>query len=110
MIELSALALLSALVFSLPISAWAAQDAGSDPLPGMGVAETTDYSEASEKDMQPAVGETGWRYDTYYLMPLTRHMSESGLPLYGQIMLYPVGALIDLVQLPIGALSGLAGE
>ena len=110
LLELSALALLSALVFSLPTAAWAGQDEGSDPMGAIGDADTMDYSKTSEKDMRGAASETGWRYDTYYLMPLTRHMPESGLPRYGQIMLYPFGALIDLIQLPVGALAGLVGE
>ena len=51
-----------------------------------------------------------WDYDPYYIFPLTRHMSDSGLPLAGQIALYPFAFVIDLGQWPIGALAGLAGK
>ena len=52
----------------------------------------------------------GWEYDPYYIFPLTRHMPDSELPLAGQIILYPIGFLIDLVQWPLGALAGLGGK
>lgn len=52
----------------------------------------------------------GWRYDTYYIFPLTRHMPDSELPMAGQIALYPFAFAIDLVQWPFGVLVGLGGE
>ena len=52
----------------------------------------------------------GWHYCSYYILPLTRHMQDSGLPLAGQIVLYPLAAAFDIAQLPFGALAGLAGE
>jgi len=103
-------ALLLALLLFGPAAARAAQEADAEVMKGMGVTESADGPEASDEAMRKATGETEWRYDTYYLFPLTRHMPDSGLPLYGQIMLYPLSAAIDLVQLPIGALAGLAGE
>jgi hypothetical protein len=51
-----------------------------------------------------------WEYDPYYIFPLTRHMPDSELPLAGQIILYPIGFMIDLVQWPLGALAGLGGK
>lgn len=52
----------------------------------------------------------GWRYDTYYIFPCTRHMPDSELPMAGQIALYPFAFAIDLVQWPFGMLVGLGGE
>jgi len=52
----------------------------------------------------------GWHYCSYYILPLTRHMEDSGLPLAGRIVLYPLAAAFDIAQLPFGALAGLAGE
>ena len=54
--------------------------------------------------------EDGWEFDTYYIFPLTRHMSDSGLPYGGQIALYPLAFALDLVQWPVGVLAGLAGK
>ena len=51
-----------------------------------------------------------WRYNTYYIFPLVRHMPDSGLPKWGQWMTYPFAAIIDLGQLPVGALGGLFGD
>jgi len=51
-----------------------------------------------------------WRYNTYYIFPLVRHMSASGLPMWGQCLTYPFAAIIDLAQLPVGALGGLFGD
>jgi hypothetical protein len=59
----------------------------------------------------PTSGEDeGWHYCSYYILPLTRHMRDSELPFVGQIFLYPFAAAFDLMQLPVGALAGLAGE
>ena len=52
----------------------------------------------------------GWEFDPYYIFPLTRHMSDSELPLAGQIALYPLAFFIDLIQWPFGTLAGLAGK
>ena len=52
----------------------------------------------------------GWRYDTYYIFPLTRHMPDSELSLGVQIALYPLAFAIDLGQWPFGAIAGLGGE
>jgi hypothetical protein len=51
-----------------------------------------------------------WRYNTYYIFPLVRHMPDSGLPKWGQWVTYPFAAIIDLGQLPVGALGGLFGD
>jgi hypothetical protein len=54
--------------------------------------------------------ERGWRYDTYYLFPLTRHMDEAGISPGWRIPLYPFTLAIDVAGLPAGAIAGLAGE
>jgi hypothetical protein len=51
-----------------------------------------------------------WRYSTYYLYPLTRHMEESDIPKGWRIPLYPITAVLDTAQLPFGALAGLFGD
>jgi len=51
-----------------------------------------------------------WEYDPYYIFGLTRHMSDSDLPRAGQIALYPLAFIIDMVAWPMGALGGLAGK
>jgi hypothetical protein len=51
-----------------------------------------------------------WRYDTYYLFPLTRHMDEAGIPPACRIPLYPFTVAFDLFQLPFGAIAGLFGD
>jgi hypothetical protein len=51
-----------------------------------------------------------WEYDPYYVFPLTRHMSDSGLPVAGQYALYPLAFVLDLASWPVGALAGLAGK
>jgi len=61
-------------------------------------------------DEADRTGDQEWRYDTYYIFPLTRHMPDSELPMAGQIALYPFAFLIDLVQWPFGLLVGLGGE
>jgi hypothetical protein len=76
-------------------------------------AENTDsYSMSSDgaDDAPPEASSDGWEYDDYYIFPLTRNMSDSGLPQAGQIALYPLAFLIDLAQWPVGALAGLAGK
>ena len=55
-------------------------------------------------------GDRPWRYDTYYLFPLTRHMDEAEIPRGCQIPLYPFTVAIDIAQLPFGAIAGLFGE
>jgi hypothetical protein len=100
------IATLTAAAISLLASTASADDMGDEsislPPP---VESTTSYADApssSEDD--------GWHYCSYYILPLTRHMQDSGLPLAGQIVLYPLAAAFDLAQLPFGALAGLAGE
>ena len=51
-----------------------------------------------------------WRYGTYYLYPLTRHMAESGISQAWRCTLYPLTAVLDTAQLPLGALAGLFGD
>jgi hypothetical protein len=65
-------------------------------------------SEANDETDQ--TDHDGWRYDTYYIFPCTRHMPDSDLPMAGQIALYPFAFAIDLVQWPFGVLVGLGGE
>ena len=52
----------------------------------------------------------GWKYNTAYIFPLTRHMKDSALPKYGQYAAYPLAVVLDIAQFPIGALGGLLGE
>jgi hypothetical protein len=70
-------------------------------------APTADSEAIDETDQ---TDDEGWRYDTYYIFPLTRHMPDSELPMAGQIALYPFAFAIDLVQWPFGVLVGLGGE
>jgi hypothetical protein len=67
-------------------------------------------ADSEMNDEADQAGDQGWRYDTYYIFPLTRHMPDSELPMAGQIALYPFAFVIDLVQWPFGALVGLGGE
>jgi hypothetical protein len=92
--------LLASLLFSLLIVAGSAQAEDSD-------ANNTD-SEMNDEADRP--GDQEWRYDTYYIFPLTRHMPDSELPMAGQIALYPFAFVIDCVQWPFGLLVGLGGE
>jgi len=55
-------------------------------------------------------GDRPWRYDTYYLFPLTRHMDEAEIPWLCRIPLYPFAVAVDTVQLPFGAIAGLFGD
>jgi hypothetical protein len=100
------LASLITITLLLLASIAAADDMGGEsiavPPPAEPAAEYAEPPTASEDD--------GWRYCTYYILPLTRHMQDSGLPLVGQIFLYPLAAAFDIAQLPVGALAGLAGE
>lgn len=73
-------------------------------------ADRPDESSYGSGDATHQGYDDGWEYDPYYVFPLTRHMSDSELPMAGQIALYPFAFVIDVVQLPIGALAGLAGK
>ena len=79
---------------------------------GPGLAEDSDLpnTESVAIDETDQTENHGWRYATYYIFPLTRHMPDSELPMAGQIALYPFAFAIDLVQWPFGALVGLGGE
>jgi hypothetical protein len=68
------------------------------------------YATRSSDSVSVSGYDDGWRYDPYYIFPLTRHMDDSGLPLWAQIPLYPIGFAIDLVQRPVGVLAGLGGQ
>jgi hypothetical protein len=63
-------------------------------------------AEASEGDPL----DDGWKYDTYYLYPLTRHIDESGVTNNWRYALYPITVVMDTAQLPFGALAGLFGD
>ena len=52
----------------------------------------------------------GWRYGTYYLYPLTRHMGESEASKPWSYGMLPFTVVLDTVQLPFGALAGLFGD
>ena len=79
----------------------AAAEAEPPPVP----AEAAAAGEAEDPE-----AEGGWRYDTYYLFPLTRHIGETGISPRWRIPLYPFTVAIDIAALPGGALAGLAGE
>jgi hypothetical protein len=70
--------------------------------------------DSGEPDAAADAGDRGvdrpWRYDTYYLFPLTRHMDEAEIPRGCQIPLYPFTVAIDIAQLPFGAIAGLFGD
>ena len=88
----SALALLFALCAS---PSWAEREQGAT----MGAAVSSGPSD------------TGWRYNSYYIYPLTRHMDESDIPKgWPRYALYPVTLALDTVQLPAGAVIGLFGH
>ena len=82
----------------------------ADPMDDVSEDVTDDVSSHESEIMMEEKYDDGWDYDPYYIFPLTRHMSDSGLPLAGQIALYPFAFVIDLGQWPIGALAGLAGK
>ncbi len=73
--------------------------------PASAPAEAATASEAQDRE-----AERGWRYDTYYLFPLTRHMDEAGISPGWRIPLYPFTVAIDIGGLAPGAIAGLAGE
>jgi hypothetical protein len=104
--NLAKLVTLTAATIFLLAGIASADDMGGDsisvPPPAEPVASYSDTPISSEDD--------GWHYCSYYILPLTRHMRDSGLPLAGQIVLYPLAAAFDIAQLPFGALAGLAGE
>jgi len=88
----AALALTAAVAVVLSGSAASAEDTQTEPV----------STQASSDD--------GWRYNTFFLFPLTRHMKETELPEYGQYILYPFAVGLDIIQFPVGALGGLLGE
>ena len=65
---------------------------------------------ASEESQPSRLPDSHWSYGTYYLYPLTRHMEESKIPMACRYALYPVAAILDTVQLPLGAIAGLFGD
>ncbi len=79
---------------------------------GTASADAEDFDESTERSryVEEERSPDGWEYDPYYIFPLTRHMSDSGLPRGGQIALYPLAFVIDLGQWPFGGLAGLAGK
>ena len=52
----------------------------------------------------------GWKYDTYYLYPLTRHIEELGVTSNWRYAFYPLTVVMDTAQLPFGAFAGLFGR
>ncbi|HKK53275.1 MAG TPA: hypothetical protein VKA74_16875 [Myxococcota bacterium] len=101
--------LLAVVVAAAP--AWA-QDSGSvdgarpDPAP-LGADADSQPLPATALEIQE---EADWEYDPYYVFPLTRHLSESGLSFPARVALYPIGFILDLGQWPVGLLLGLAGR
>jgi hypothetical protein len=104
--SISKIATLATLWIVLLASAAAADDMGGESIEVPPPAQPA----AVYDDAPLEVEDDGWHYCTYYILPLTRHMHESGLPLAGQILLYPLAAAFDLGQLPFGVLAGFAGE
>ena len=72
--------------------------------------ETADPSSSQSAAGLEEPYDESWEYDPYYIFPLTRYMSDSGLPSAGQYALYPFAFVIDLGIWPLGALAGLAGK
>ena len=56
------------------------------------------------------IDRTPWGYGTDYLFPLTRSLTDSEVPLWGKIPVYPLAVIFDLAQLPLGAIGGLWGS
>ena len=81
-------------------------------LPGVSASaqEPGAYRSTARADRQSAYGSDEWHYNTYYIFPLVRHMSDSELPQYGQYLCYPLAAALDIAQFPAGVLGGLLGE
>ena len=78
---------------------------------GSGSAEEAQPQTTVDRESSaPEYGDSKWRYNTYYIFPLTRHVGDSELPSYGQYAVYPLAVALDLAQLPIGLLGGLLGE
>ena len=98
-------ALLAAAVLLLT-SVASADDTGGEAIPVPPPAQPSE----TYADAPPSSEDEGWHYCSYYILPLTRHMRDSGLPLAGRIALYPLALAFDIGQLPFGALAGLAGE
>jgi hypothetical protein len=107
--NIAKIATLTATTIFLLASVASADDMGGEsialPQPTQSTPPSAGYAEAPT-----ASDDDGWHYCTYYILPLTRHMHDSGLPLAGRIFLYPLAAAFDIAQLPFGALAGLAGE
>jgi hypothetical protein len=78
--------------------------------PALAEDSTSTNTDSEAIDGTDQTDHDGWRYDTYYIFPCTRHMPDSELPIAGQIALYPFAFAIDLVQWPFGVLVGLGGE
>jgi hypothetical protein len=49
-------------------------------------------------------------YGTDVIFPLTRGVMAADLDLWAKIPVYPLAAIFDVIQLPIGALGGLWGK
>ena len=104
--NLAKIATLTAATIFLLANIASADDMGGESISIPPPAEPT----ASYADAPTSGGDAGWHYCSYYILPLTRHMRDSGLPLAGRIALYPLALAFDIGQLPFGALAGLAGE
>lgn len=98
----AAMALATACVLSTLGASASEQAAAADP-------PTVSASDSSAKASTRTHADR-WEYDPYYVFPLIRHMPDSGLPLAGQIALYPLAFVVDLGSWPVGALAGLAGK
>jgi hypothetical protein len=89
-ITLGAATVLAALAFAA-----APAQAEQGPLPAL----------TSDQTANPL--DVGWRYDTYYIYPLTRHL---GMQSNWRFAIYPVTVVMDTAQLPFGAIAGLFGK
>ena len=104
-----ALAAAAAVVLSSP-AASAAASASASTAASSSAEDAQTEPVSAQNESQSGSGDEEWRYNTYYIFPQTRHMKDTSLPKYGQYALYPLAAVCDVVQLPIGALAGLLGE
>jgi hypothetical protein len=91
---------LGAAIALVLLTAAYAPPATAEAGPGTGTTTTVPASEPDD----------GWRYSTYYLYPLTRHIEESGAGRGWRFALYPLTVVLDTVQLPLGAIAGLFGD
>ena len=92
----SRVTLVAAIAFALFFGLWSSPSAAE--------------SGPSETDHSRDLPDDGWRYGTYYLYPLTRHIGESEVSKPWRHAMLPFTVVLDTAQLPFGAIAGLFGD